>query len=245
MVAANSYWRADRVVPFAALHGLVMTGAELHFPEHLVRGVTHAYSTKVVGSDRVRRVRRRRVAVIIRAIRRGAAERDHHRPERRAGSGGESESHRGSNGLRARSHYSAGQRKLVVPDCRPANTFSKSRWTDSKPLKQNVTLQVAQLANVNLVLEPGVVSEQVVVTGDAGLVDSASSDIGTTVATRQIKDLPLNGRNFTQLATLIPGVSRGVPDNVATGQTNNAGELIEPGRFVLPVDYLETLAVKA
>jgi hypothetical protein len=91
-----------------------------------------------------------------------------------------------------------------------------------KPIKQNVTLQVAQVANVNFVLETGSVAEQVVVTADAALVDSASSDLGTTVETRQIKDLPLNGRNFTQLATLIPGVSRGVPGNVATGQGNNA-----------------------
>lgn len=91
-----------------------------------------------------------------------------------------------------------------------------------KPIKQNVTLQVAQVANVNFVVEPGEVSQQVVVTADAALVDSASSDIGTTVQSKQIEDLPLNGRNFTQLATLIPGVSRGVPGNVATGQGNNA-----------------------
>jgi hypothetical protein len=91
-----------------------------------------------------------------------------------------------------------------------------------KPIKQNVTLQVAQVANVNLVLQPGAITEQIVVTEDAALVDSASSDIGTTVATKQIKDLPLNGRNFTQLATLFPRVNRGVPNNVATGQGNNA-----------------------
>ena len=54
------------------------------------------------------------------------------------------------------------------------------------------------------------------------LVDSVSSDIGTTVQSKQIEDLPLNGRNFTQLATLIPGVTRGVPGNAATGQGNNA-----------------------
>ena len=91
-----------------------------------------------------------------------------------------------------------------------------------KPMKRIVNLQVAQVANVSFVLETGSVSEQVVVTADAALVDSASSDIGTTVANKQIRDLPLNGRNFTQLATLIPGVGRGVPNNVATGQGNNA-----------------------
>jgi len=91
-----------------------------------------------------------------------------------------------------------------------------------RPVKQNVTLQVAQVANVNVVLETGTVTEAVVVKEDAALIDAASSDIGTTVETRQIKDLPLNGRNFTQLATLVPGVSRGVPENAATGQNNNA-----------------------
>ncbi|MEO8593237.1 MAG: PEGA domain-containing protein [Candidatus Solibacter sp.] len=91
-----------------------------------------------------------------------------------------------------------------------------------KPIKQNVTLQVAQVANVNLVLETGSVTEAVVVTEDAALVDSATSDLGTTIQTKQIQDLPLNGRNFTQLATLIPGVTRGAPGNVATGQGNNA-----------------------
>jgi hypothetical protein len=91
-----------------------------------------------------------------------------------------------------------------------------------KGIKQNVTLEVAQVANVNFTLEPGTVTEQVVVTSDAALVDSATSDIGMTVETKQIQDLPLNGRNFTQLATLIPGVTRGVPGNVATGQGNNA-----------------------
>ena len=104
----------------------------------------------------------------------------------------------------------------------PGNYVLQVSMDGFKPIKQNVTLQVAQVANVNFVLEPGGVSEQLVVTADAALVDSASSDIGTTVETRQIKDLPLNGRNFTQLATLIPGVNRGVPGNVASGQGNNA-----------------------
>jgi Carboxypeptidase regulatory-like domain len=104
----------------------------------------------------------------------------------------------------------------------PGNYVIEVSKEGFKPIKQKVELQVAQVANVNFVLETGAVTEQVVVTADAALVDSASSDIGTTVATKQIKDLPLNGRNFTQLATLVPGVSRGVYNNAATGQNNNA-----------------------
>lgn len=91
-----------------------------------------------------------------------------------------------------------------------------------KTVKQKVTLQVAQVANVNFVLEPGTITEQVVVTSDAALVDSASSDIGTTVQSQQIENLPLNGRNFTQLATLVPGVARGSMNNAATGSGNQA-----------------------
>jgi len=104
----------------------------------------------------------------------------------------------------------------------PGNYLIEVSKDGFKPIRQNVTLQVAQVANVNFVIEPGEVTQQVVVTAEAALVDSASSDIGTTVETRQIKNLPLNGRNFTQLATLIPGVNRGVPGNVASGQGNNA-----------------------
>jgi hypothetical protein len=91
-----------------------------------------------------------------------------------------------------------------------------------KTVKQKVTLVVAQVANVNFSLVTGAITEQVVVSADAALVESASSDIGTTVEAKQIENLPLNGRNFTQLATLIPGVVRGRSDNAATGQGNQA-----------------------
>ena len=94
--------------------------------------------------------------------------------------------------------------------------------TGFQAVKQPITLETAQVANLNIALTPGDVSTEVVVSGDAGLVDTATSDMGLTVQTRQIEDLPLNGRNFTELATLIPGVTRGVPGNVATGEGNNA-----------------------
>ena len=108
------------------------------------------------------------------------------------------------------------------PALPPGNYSLEISKTGFKTIKQNVTLEVAQVANVNFTLEPGAVSQEVEVTEQAALVDTASSDMGLTVQTKQIEDLPLNGRNFTQLATLIPGVTRGVPGNTATGQGNNA-----------------------
>jgi carboxypeptidase family protein/TonB-dependent receptor-like protein len=91
-----------------------------------------------------------------------------------------------------------------------------------KTISQEVTLQTGQIAPFNASLEPGQVSETVEVKSDIPLVESASSNISEVIEGRQITELPLNGRNFTQLATLTPGVSRGAPGNQATGQGNQA-----------------------
>ena len=49
--------------------------------------------------------------------------------------------------------------------------------------------------------------ESVIVDGDAGLVDTVSSTLGKVVTNKEILDLPLNGRNFTQLGLLQAGVA--------------------------------------
>ncbi|MBI3471560.1 MAG: carboxypeptidase regulatory-like domain-containing protein [Candidatus Solibacter usitatus] len=89
-------------------------------------------------------------------------------------------------------------------------------------IHQELTLQVAQVASLNFTLEIGQVTEVVNVVEEAALVDAVSSDMGKSVVGRQVTELPLNGRNFTQLATLIPGVTRGVPDGQASGAQGNA-----------------------
>jgi hypothetical protein len=105
----------------------------------------------------------------------------------------------------------------------PAGNYEVQIAKDGfKTLRQPLTLQVAQAANINLTLETGQITEEVVVRDTPALVDSVNSQMGTTVDTREIEQLPLNERNFTQLATLIPGVTRGAPNNAATGENNNA-----------------------
>ena len=73
--------------------------------------------------------------------------------------------------------------------------------------RRGVTLQVNQRAQVDLDLVVGGMGETVVIEGSAPLLESQSSVLGSVIEEQQVQDLPLNGRNFVQLATLSAGVS--------------------------------------
>lgn len=75
-----------------------------------------------------------------------------------------------------------------------------------KYLQQGITLNVNQVATVNVKLRVGADTQQVEVKADAALAQDTVSSLGETVVQRQILDLPLDGRNFSQLGTLQPGV---------------------------------------
>lgn len=72
---------------------------------------------------------------------------------------------------------------------------------------KNVVLPVAQKARIDIQLTIGAITEEVVVTGEnLAQVETQSSELGATITGKQINELMLNGRNFTQLVTLSPGV---------------------------------------
>src|SRR2546425_158916 len=73
--------------------------------------------------------------------------------------------------------------------------------------RTGVELQVNQRAQIDLDLEIGLVSESVRIEGTAPLLETQSSVLGSVIEEKQVQDLPLNGRNFVQLATLSTGVS--------------------------------------
>jgi hypothetical protein len=73
-------------------------------------------------------------------------------------------------------------------------------------VRSGITLTVGREATVNLSLKVGQVSEKVTVTEEAPLVETSNANISYLVDEKKIADLPLNGRNYTQLATLQPGV---------------------------------------
>src|SRR5215467_2474230 len=79
-----------------------------------------------------------------------------------------------------------------------------------KALAQRVKIDVQQTIRVNFTLQVGEVSEQVTVTSAAPLLQTEDAQIGALVENKRVEELPLNGRNFTQLALLVPGASEGV-----------------------------------
>ena len=90
-----------------------------------------------------------------------------------------------------------------------------------KKISRALELQVAQVGVADFRLDVGEVTQTVTVEAGSPVMNPADSAIGDVVETRQITELPLNGRNFTELATLIPGVTRGNPTGSATGSGNN------------------------
>ena len=72
--------------------------------------------------------------------------------------------------------------------------------------QEGIVLNVNEVATVSIHLRVGADKQAVEVKADAALVQDTVSSLGETVSERQILDLPLDGRNFSQLGTLQPGV---------------------------------------
>jgi Carboxypeptidase regulatory-like domain/TonB dependent receptor len=77
---------------------------------------------------------------------------------------------------------------------------------------------VSQTVTQDVELAVGDVSQVVEVSAAAELVQRSSVELGAVISEREVQDLPLNGRNFTQLLTLTPGVTP-----VSTSQNRNVG----------------------
>ncbi len=96
----------------------------------------------------------------------------------------------------------------------------------------DVTLRVAQNARIDITLKVAGVEEHVAVQG-AGLaqMSTQSSEVSGTITSKEITQLQLNGRNFTQLITLVPGVSNQTgQDEALVGKEGNVNFSINGGR---------------
>jgi len=109
-----------------------------------------------------------------------------------------------------------------LPGLEPGQYKVQVKQTGFATEAREVTLQTAQSLSLDFALKPGTATENVEVTAATPIVDTATSGVSDTVMGKQIVSLPLNGRNFTDLAILVPGVTRGQPGNQQTGTGNQA-----------------------
>ncbi len=86
--------------------------------------------------------------------------------------------------------------------------------------RTDIQLEVAKDARIDLTLQPGQVSETVIVSGEVPLLDTTSSTLGGTISNEVINDVPLNGRNYENLLQLRPGVMRYPGGGFSTTSTN-------------------------
>src|SRR5581483_9527337 len=80
-----------------------------------------------------------------------------------------------------------------------------------KQVISNITIEVAQVLRQDISLVLGTTSERVDVTASEVSLQTEDSQIGGVVEQKAVNDLPLNGRDFTQLMVLLPGASEGTP----------------------------------
>jgi hypothetical protein len=91
-------------------------------------------------------------------------------------------------------------------------------------LQKGLSLDVNETATVSIHLKLGSETQQVEVSADAALVQSTVSSLGQTVMEHEILDLPLDGRNFSQLGLLQPGVVPLTPGLLEAGGPARAGQ---------------------
>ncbi len=75
-----------------------------------------------------------------------------------------------------------------------------------RSLIENVKVDTATRATVNITLEAGNISETVTITTEAPVINAESGALGQTITQQQIVDLPLNNRNVLELAIIVPNV---------------------------------------
>src|SRR5713226_7014654 len=74
--------------------------------------------------------------------------------------------------------------------------------------QKDLRLQVNEQREVNFSLNPASVSQTVEVSANEVAVETTNSTLGQVITAEQVSDLPLNGRDFVQLATLLPGTTQ-------------------------------------
>jgi hypothetical protein len=120
--------------------------------------------------------------------------------------------------------------EYVVTQLKPGTyTVKAERQGFKTAVEAAFTLDLNQVVRVDFSLVVGSVQERVVVTAAEPLVESETSSLGQVIDESRVHQLPLNGRDFIQLAYLSPGVNMGPASTGSTGNVQQ-GDIPEDER---------------
>jgi len=109
-----------------------------------------------------------------------------------------------------------------IPSLPPGNyNLEVSAEGFSSYVLSNVKVDVGQMARLDATLKVGEAAQKITVEGSQPILQTADAQVGNVIENSTIVGLPLNGRNFTQLNLLIPGVTAGSSNNIV--QRNGYG----------------------
>jgi len=121
----------------------------------------------------------------------------------------------------------------VFPDVLPGQyTLQVTKQGFNTTTEKAFTLFVNQTSTHNITLAVGAPTQQVTVSATAIHLEESTAELGTAINQSEVNDLPLNGRNFTQLLDLTPGVSPISTAQNAGGGSGFTGNAI--GTFSFP-----------
>jgi Carboxypeptidase regulatory-like domain/TonB dependent receptor len=127
-----------------------------------------------------------------------------------------------------------GEGNFTISQLDPGSYTLRVEAANFKVLEQtNLVLETNQSARLNLTLEAGNVSETVTVEAVAPVINTETSSKGEVIVEKQVQELPLNGRNFTDLALLTPGVYRRPADDDQGEGLATSGTRTDASNFIL------------
>jgi hypothetical protein len=101
-------------------------------------------------------------------------------------------------------------------------------------VQTKVSMLVGQTPEIDTTLQLASTAESVIVTADNAAIDTTSSAVAGNITPSEVQDVPINGRNYMSLSTLVPGVKiNAVTSDVPVGSAS------ESGKFQITMDGLQ------
>ncbi len=98
--------------------------------------------------------------------------------------------------------------RFLFPDLAPAEYAIRAEKPGFHPVvRQSVTLTVGEAVTLDLVLDVGALDQEITVSDRPSMVNTQTAEVSFLVGEQAMRQLPLNGRNYTDLALLQPGVN--------------------------------------